>query len=67
MFGFKDRIDRAVGTLRGYCAKVKNCNKCRFVTQGGECPFMLETPPCDFDMDDRKKKKELPVYFKAGS
>ncbi len=58
MRNFKDRIDKAVDTIRGYCAKVKNCNKCRFVTPDGQCPFMLETPPCDFDMDDRRQQQE---------
>ena len=27
MMEFKDKIDEAVGTLRGYCAKVKDCKK----------------------------------------
>ena len=47
MIEFKDKIDEAVATVRGYCAKVKNCKKCRYVTQDGQCPFMLEEPPCD--------------------
>ena len=56
MMEFKDKIDEAVGTLRGYCAKVKDCKKCRYVTQDGQCPFMLEEPPCDWDMDNQRHR-----------
>lgn len=54
----KDRIDRAVDTIRGYCAKVTHCDNCRF-RQGtdGSCPFMVETTPCDWDMDKRREAK----------
>lgn len=54
----KDRIDKAVDTIRGYCAKVTNCDKCRY-RQGtdGSCPFMKETPPCDWCMDKRREDK----------
>lgn len=44
MIEFKDKIDEAVDTLRGYCAKVKDCKKCRYSDHKGECPFMNETP-----------------------
>ena len=57
MIEFKDRIDEAVATLRGYCAKVKTCNQCRYVTQDRQCPFMQQEPPCDWSMDDRRKQK----------
>ncbi|WP_304965984.1 hypothetical protein [uncultured Oscillibacter sp.] len=56
----KDRIDRAVETIRGYCGKVKHCDDCRFISEDGNCLFMDDTPPCDWKMDttrDRQKKE----------
>ena len=50
-------VDRAIDTLRGYCSKVPTCGKCRFSTDG-QCPFMQETPPCDWEMDKRRQEKE---------
>ena len=43
----KDRIDKAVATLRGYCCKV-NCGNCRYRTKDNGCPFQDEAP-CDWD------------------
>lgn len=56
----KDRIDRAVETIRGYCGKVKHCDDCRFISEDGNCLFMDDTQPCDWKMDttrDRQKKE----------
>lgn len=52
----KDKIDKAVDIIRGYCAKVPHCENCRYIIGDGSCPFMQETPPCDWDMDERRKR-----------
>lgn len=55
----KDKIDKAVDTLRGYCAKVNHCDNCRYRQDtDGSCPFMVETPPCDWSMDNRQQEQE---------
>lgn len=56
MIEFKDKIDQAVETIRGYCAKVKSCGNCRYSDQKGNCPFTQETPPCDWDMDSQGRR-----------
>ena len=53
----KTPVDRAIDILRGYCSKVPACGKCRFSTDG-QCPFMQETPPFDWEMDKRRQEKE---------
>lgn len=56
----KDRIDRAVDTIRGYCAKVKYCGDCRFMSKDKNCLFMNDTPPCDWRIDKtgNRQKRE---------
>lgn len=55
MMKIKAPVDRAIDILRGYCSKVAYCEKCRFVTPDGDCPFKQETPPCDWSMDVRQQ------------
>ncbi len=52
---YRTPVDRAIDTLRGYCSKVPRCEKCRFVTPDGGCPFNQEIPPCDWSMDVRQQ------------
>ena len=54
----KDRIDRAVETIRGYCGKVKHCDDCRFISEDGNCLFMDDTPPCDWKMDTHRTRQK---------
>ena len=52
----KDKIDGAVHTLRRYCANGQDCKKCRYRDYKVECPFMNETPPCDWDMNSNRRR-----------
>lgn len=47
-----DPIDRAFERLKGYCAKIYDCQKCRFC-KNGICVFRQETPPCDWNKEDQ--------------
>lgn len=47
----RDKVDKAIKTIRGYCGKVKRCERCRFRCSDGDCLFMKEFPPCDWSMD----------------
>lgn len=51
MIKFKNKVDRAVETLMGYCSKVTDCDKCRFfkATDYDVCPFTQDIP-CDWGM-----------------
>lgn len=44
-----DPIDRAFERIKGYCAKVIGCEKCRFYKDGC-CMFQQsDIPPCDWN------------------
>ncbi len=52
----KDRIDKAVGIIRGYCVKVPHCDVCRY-TKTGECPLQSQAP-CDWDPEKWRQERE---------
>lgn len=51
----KDRIDRAVNTIRGYCVKV-DCGNCRY-GKDGDCPLQAQAP-CDWDPEKWRQGRE---------
>ena len=52
----KNRIDRAVATLRGYCRKV-NCKNCRYRTKDNVC-HLLGDSPCEWDPERWQRERE---------
>ena len=47
----KDKVGKAIKTIRDYCAKMPFCKSCRFSGIDGGCLIMSEFPPCDWDMN----------------
>lgn len=45
---YKDRVDKAVEIIKGYCLKHTNCEKCRFRGENGYCMFEGGDVPCDW-------------------
>lgn len=52
----RNRVDKAIATIRGYCDKVVLCDKCRYSMDGG-CPFTDSCIPSDWKMDIRQEEK----------
>ncbi len=51
----KDRIDKAVATIRGYCVKVDYGN-CRY-SKDRDCPLQTQAP-CDWDPEKWRQERE---------
>ena len=49
-----DRIDRAFAVLKGYCAKIKKCDKCRFNSEQNGC-ILTYCIPCDWANEGGEK------------
>lgn len=54
----QDKVYKAVEIIKGYCAKVVRCEKCRFSNAEGGCLFAAEIAPCDWDLDKWKYVEE---------
>lgn len=51
----KDRIDKAVETIKGYCTKHSTCTNCRFRIKGsGVCVFEKGEIPCEWSEENEK-------------
>lgn len=50
----KDRVDKAVETLKGYCTKHSDCyHDCRFYDkEEDECMFEKSKLPCDWSVNN---------------
>lgn len=48
----KDRIDKAVETLKGYCDKHTECRNCRFSDEKGYCNFEKGKIPSDWSVNN---------------
>lgn len=49
----KNRVDKAIAVIRGYCDKMTSCDKCRYQTDSSqECPF-TSFVPCNWEMDEK--------------
>lgn len=50
----KDRVDKAVEIIKGYCTKHFDCETCRFYEKE-KCDCVISknnTPPCDWSVND---------------
>lgn len=53
----KDRVDKAVETLRGFCLKRVACDGCRFNDEAYGCLLIRngQTIPADWEVPERKQ------------
>lgn len=53
----KNRVDRAIEIISGYCSKVIKCDECRYGTINGECALM-QCIPCDWGAEKMRGEDE---------
>ncbi len=52
----KDRVDRAVEVIAGYCSKQVNCKKCRFSDKENNCFFMSDNEVVPMEWKEELEK-----------
>ena len=50
-------IKKALLTIKGYCEKHVNCDKCQLNDEQGYC-FFYRNEPCDWDVEEMIKKRK---------
>lgn len=54
----KTKVEKAIDTIKGFCGKHDNCDRCRYRTEAGGCMFREDIPYYwDSKTDNRGKEK----------